>query len=62
MIISIQLLGFLNFRLDRLCIKDINYDEYRIKIKKGVMITVPTYALHRNEEYFAEPNRFDPDR
>ncbi|XP_057367188.1 cytochrome P450 3A14-like [Daphnia carinata] len=49
-------------RIERQCTKDYSYDNGRIKIKKGQIVTVPTYALHHMEEYYPDPEKFDPDR
>ncbi|XP_046636783.1 cytochrome P450 3A14-like isoform X1 [Daphnia pulicaria] len=49
-------------RIERQCTKDYSYDNGRIKIKKGQIVTVPTYALHHSEEYYPSPEKFDPER
>ncbi|KAI9562840.1 hypothetical protein GHT06_010295 [Daphnia sinensis] len=49
-------------RVERQCTKDYSYDNGRIKIKKGQIITVPAYALHHMEEYYPDPEKFDPER
>ncbi|XP_046449638.1 cytochrome P450 3A14-like [Daphnia pulex] len=49
-------------RIERQCTKDYSYDNGRIKIKKDQIITVPTYALHHSEEYYPDPEKFDPER
>nr|CAH0100173.1 unnamed protein product [Daphnia galeata] len=49
-------------RIERECTKDYSYDNGRIKIKKGHIITIPTYALHHMEEYYPDPETFDPER
>nr|CAH0100563.1 unnamed protein product [Daphnia galeata] len=51
-------------RIERQCTKDISYDygNGRIHIKKGMIVTVPAYALHHMEEYYPEPETFDPER
>ncbi|XP_046449634.1 cytochrome P450 3A14-like [Daphnia pulex] len=49
-------------RLERVCTKDYSYDNGRIKIKKGQVITIPTYVLHHSEEYYPDPEKFDPER
>nr|CAH0107693.1 unnamed protein product [Daphnia galeata] len=47
-------------RIERECNKDITING--INIKKGVVVTVPTYALHYDPEYYPDPFKFDPDR
>nr|QST15043.1 CYP360A3 protein [Diaphanosoma celebensis] len=47
-------------RLERECNKDITYNG--IVIKKGIIISVPTYSVHYSEEYYPNPEKFDPDR
>lgn len=34
----------------------------RYKVKKGAMIMVAPWTLHRHERYWQDPHRFDPDR
>lgn len=31
-------------------------------IKKGMLILVPVHAIHHDEEYYPDPEKFDPDR
>lgn len=50
---------FLN-RIDRQCCKDITYGNFTIK--KGMNVQIPVYTLHHSEEYFPNPEVFDPDR
>ena len=57
---KIPRLIFLNGRIERECNKDITING--INIKKGVVVTVPTYALHYDPEYYPDPFKFDPDR
>ncbi|XP_046449629.1 cytochrome P450 3A14-like [Daphnia pulex] len=49
-------------RVERQCTKDYSYDNGRIKIKKGQLVTVPAFALHHMEEYYPDPEKFDPER
>nr|CAH0100172.1 unnamed protein product [Daphnia galeata] len=49
-------------RVDRQCTKDYSYDNGRIKIKKGQLVTVPAFALHHMEEYYPDPEKFNPER
>jgi hypothetical protein len=43
-------------RVERQCTKDYSYDNGRIKIKKGQLVTVPAFALHHMEEYCHVPS------
>nr|QST15045.1 CYP360A5 protein [Diaphanosoma celebensis] len=47
-------------RLERECNQDVTYDG--VHIKKGTLVTVPIYAVHHSEEFYPEPEKFDPDR
>jgi cytochrome P450 len=46
--------------LTRTPTEDVFIDGY--KLKKGAIIMISPYILHRNAEYFPDPERFDPDR
>ena len=47
-------------RVERECNKDVSYKN--IKIKKGTIVSVPAFALHYDEDYYPEPETFNPDR
>jgi len=47
-------------RLERECSKDITYNG--VHIKKGMIVSAPVYAIHYSEEYYTNPEKFDPDR
>lgn len=52
---------------DRLCVKDYtiqpsNNNEKEVHIVKGNVFWVPIYGLHRDPQYFPNPDRFDPER
>lgn len=49
---------------DRICVKDYLYNDGKRKfiIPKGVSFWVPIYSLHLDENYFPNPNQFDPER
>nr|CAH0107507.1 unnamed protein product [Daphnia galeata] len=47
-------------RVERGCNKEVTYNG--IHIRKGMVVTVPTFALHYDEEYYPDPYRFNPER
>ena len=48
--------------MERQCTKDVTYNDGRIYLKKGTIVTIPVYALHHMEEYYPDPEKFDPER
>jgi cytochrome P450 len=46
--------------LERECSKDFTYNG--ISIKKDMLVSVPVYSVHYSEEYYPDPEKFDPDR
>jgi cytochrome P450 len=46
--------------LTRTPTEDVFIDGY--KIKKGAIVMISPYLLHRKAEYFPDPEKFDPDR
>lgn len=50
--------------LDRVCVKDYNYDdgECKFTIEKGTTLMVPVYGLHFDNKYWEHPKTFNPDR
>lgn len=51
--------------LDRLCINTEGYslEPYSdFKIPYGMPVYIPIFSLHRNEKYFPDPLKFDPER
>ncbi|KAF5308490.1 hypothetical protein FQR65_LT06154 [Abscondita terminalis] len=51
-------LGF----VDRRCVKNYKIPGSDLIIEKGTPIVVPIYALHYDERYYPDPQRFDPER
>lgn len=47
-------------KVGRTLSEDIQLDEY--KIPKGCMIGIHIFFLHRDERFFPDPEKFDPDR
>ncbi|XP_035788120.1 probable cytochrome P450 9f2 [Anopheles albimanus] len=51
--------------LNRECIRDYQYDDgagNRFTIEKGSMLLMPFIGMHFDERYYAQPERFDPER
>jgi cytochrome P450 family 9 len=50
--------------IDRLCVKDyeIEYDDKKFTIENGKNFYIPIYAIHHDERYFKNPEKFDPER
>jgi len=46
--------------IERRCNKEIQYDG--VRITKDMMVAVPVYALHYSEEYYTDPETFNPER
>lgn len=49
---------------DRICVKDyeVEFDDKKFTVEKGVSFMIPIYGLHRDPAYFPEPLKFDPER
>nr|ULR85594.1 cytochrome P450 [Spodoptera frugiperda] len=54
--------------LDRLCTKDYNLGKPNPKaekdfiLRKGTGVWIPVYPIHRDPQYFPNPDKFDPER
>ncbi|KAI4455252.1 cytochrome p450 [Holotrichia oblita] len=48
--------------IQRQCTTDYAIRNTDIRLEKGTRVLLPTYALHRDPEYYPDPNKFDPDR
>ncbi|KAG6461828.1 cytochrome P450 9e2 [Manduca sexta] len=54
--------------LDRVCIKDYNMGKPNDKaekdfiLRKGQSVGIPVWGLHRDPQYFPNPDKFDPER
>lgn len=49
-------------RLERMSDFDSKLGDTGITIPKGMIITIPNYALHHDPKLFPDPEKFDPDR
>lgn len=47
--------------LARTCVKDYEISANNV-IEKGTEVFIPIFSLHRDEKYYEQPDKFDPDR
>ncbi|NP_001123893.1 cytochrome P450 CYP9AF1 precursor [Tribolium castaneum] len=54
------------FETDRVCTRDYHIKaqkgEKSLLIRKGMSVVIPIMAIHRDPDYYPNPNRFDPER
>ncbi|XP_064122320.1 cytochrome P450 6k1-like [Macrobrachium nipponense] len=48
--------------LERVCSKDYKVPGTNITVRKGDIIEVPLWSIHRDEKYWPEPEVYNPDR
>lgn len=48
--------------LPRLCTKTYKVPDSDLVIEKGTMLFIPTLAIQRDEDYYPDPEKFDPER
>ncbi|CAH2105998.1 unnamed protein product [Euphydryas editha] len=55
-------------QLDRVCVKDYNMGKPNPKapkdyiVRKGEYISIPAWPIHRDPEFYPNPDKFDPER
>lgn len=48
--------------LNRECVKEYQVSDTDMTIEKGTQVMIPVFALHRDERYYPNPEKFDPTR
>ncbi|EEB10181.1 cytochrome P450, putative [Pediculus humanus corporis] len=48
------------FRLEKLCVKKTVIGN--VEVDENVKVSIPLYALHRSEDIYPEPEKFEPER
>ncbi|XP_077563592.1 cytochrome P450 3A24-like [Haemaphysalis longicornis] len=49
-------------RIERVANKDYVIGDTSVKLPKGCVVIVPVYSMHRDPEFFPDPDSFNPDR
>ncbi|GIX83594.1 cytochrome P450 9e2 [Caerostris extrusa] len=49
-------------KIERECAQDYALGETGITIPKGMLLSIPVYCIHRDPEWFPDPEKFDPER
>ncbi|ODM89459.1 Cytochrome P450 6k1, partial [Orchesella cincta] len=49
-------------RTERVCTKDYKIPGTDTIIEKGTMVSLPVLGIHRDERFYENPNKFDPER
>ncbi|XP_055530582.1 cytochrome P450 6a2-like [Wyeomyia smithii] len=48
--------------LERKAFENYKIPDSNVTIPKGMKVLIPVFAIHRDERYYPNPNRFDPNR
>lgn len=55
------------FLMDRKCVRQYTFEPSSpnrppLQVNPGEQLFIPAYSIHRDEKYFTDPDRFDPER
>lgn len=48
-----------------MCTEDITFTDYKdhtLVVEKGMLVYIPAYSIHHDEEHYINPQTCDPDR
>ena len=48
--------------LDRICSENYEVPGTGVRIEKGTVVLIPSFSIHRDPEYYSDPDNFDPER
>ncbi|KAK4878665.1 hypothetical protein RN001_011171 [Aquatica leii] len=48
--------------MSRICVEEYKIPDTDVTLDKGTRVIIPIYGLHRDAEYYPNPEHFDPDR
>lgn len=48
--------------ITRKCVKDYKIPNEDVIIEKGTIVIIPVHGIHYDEEFYPNPDKFDPER
>lgn len=48
--------------ITRKCTKEYQIEGSKLVVPKGTQVTIPVYSIHRDADYYPEPDKFEPER